>query len=588
MSYLKYTSGESFTLNSEDYSGYFRVVGDTAFSGRIGGLELTPKDTFMSKLYIDLYNLDTTYKNIQNLNNVYANTLDTLDKLGIDRILESLHNNNKICYKSLVLSNPTVFKYDETGGFFYGLSATDEYNDKIYPKRGVVNINTLSDSDYWSFLDKITTGHHLVDTYENFKYICTDGFVTYTLSGNFNGNIPLTKISEYPNVPYYDKIYHIHHDIDDGRMFFVKNDYIEIYDASNFELCDNLILVDRISLIPTTTTEHIWNTLDVNWNDFQQLWNVLFDTINNNTPETIKIGKNLRTGISSDLTTLNLYNKYSNKIHRQISLAELDIQSVIDVDINSNSDDILILYQNKNSDVMICFIDITTPNVKKLSKLESLFGTTYNIKFTEFDSNVFYIWNSNGYQTRNISNSTYPSGRLELNDLKYPKDYIWNTTDEIWNFLNLRWDVNGSLANRYNNLNTSVTISNNKMYMLLHNIGRLYVMNQTMDDRFYSNIPLNLQSFFTESTCSESSIGIYLNTNIANIAKDTLNILSKSNGSFDIYERSVFLKQIDDFILDTNNLYLNGNENINITSIQRILLSILNIQSKILPVSIEN
>lgn len=587
MNYLKYTTGESFTLKSEDYSGYFRVIDGTAFSDRVGGIELIPKDTFMSKLYMDQYNLDTTYKNIQNLNNIYANTLNTLDKLGIDRILQSLHTNNKICYKSLVLSNPTVFKYDETGGFFYGLSSTDEYSDKIYPKTGVVNVDPLSSSDYWAFLDKITTGHHLVDTYENFKYICTDGFVTYTLSGDFNGTIPLTKISEHPNIPYYDKIYHIHHDIDDKTMFFVKNDYIEVYDASNFELCDNLILLDRISLNPTTTNEHIWNIIDVNWEDFNYFWNLKFNTINTNFPETIKIGKNLRTSIDTNLTTLNLFNKYSNKIYKQIDLTELNAHSIIDIDINSNSDNILILYKTEEN-INICFIDILNTNEKHISKLESLVGDLYKIRFTAFDSNVFYIWNEYEYQTRNISNPTYPSGRLELNDFKYPKEYIWNTTDEVWNFINIRWDVNGSSANRYNTINTSVDITNNKMYMLLHNIGRLYVMNQTMDDRFYSAIPLDLESFYRDSTCSESSIGIYLNTNIANIAKDTLNILNKSNGSFAIYEQSVLSKQIDDFILESNNLYLNGNENINITSIQRILLTILDIQRKILPTSIEN
>jgi hypothetical protein len=588
MNYLKYTNGESFTLNSADYSGYFRVIDDVAFSGRVGGSELTPKNTFMSKLYLDRYDLDTTYKNIENLSNVYTNTLDILDKLGIDRILKTLDNNNKICYKTLVLSNPTVFKYEETNGFFYGLSASDEYNDRIYPKRGVINIDTFSNSGYWSFLDNVSLGQHLVDSYENFKYICTDGFVTYTLSGNFNGNIPLTKISEFNNVPYYDKIHNIHYDIDDGTMYFVKNDYIEVYDASNYEICDNLILVDRISLIPTNTTEHIWNTLDINWNDFDQMWNTKFNTVNDNSPKTIKIGKNLRTSINSDSSVLTLYNKYANKIHRQISLVELRIESMIDIAIQSDSDNILLVYKSVDDNIYTCFIEILNANIENVNKLESLSGESYRVEFTEFDSNVFYIWNSEEYQTRNISNPTYPSGRLELNDLKYPKDYIWNTTDELWNYLNFRWDVNGSAANNFNNLTASVDVANNKMYMLLHNVGRLYAMNQSMNDRFYSAIPLNLESFFTDSTCSESSIALYLNSNIANIAKDTLNILSKSNGTFEIYEKSVISKQIEDFILETNNLYLNGNENINITSIQRIMLLILDIQSKILPTSIEN
>ena len=34
ISYFKYTAGESFTLNGDDYSGFFTVVNGSAYTGK--------------------------------------------------------------------------------------------------------------------------------------------------------------------------------------------------------------------------------------------------------------------------------------------------------------------------------------------------------------------------------------------------------------------------------------------------------------------------------------------------------------------------------------------------------------------------
>ena len=126
------------------------------------------------------------------------------------------------------------------------------------------------------------------------------------------------------------------------------------------------------------------------------------------------------------------------------------------------------------------------------------------------------------------------------------------------------------------------------MYTLLHNNGRLYTINQPNVDRYFNNISLNLEKNYTGTVCSNSSIGIFFNTNIKNLIKDTLNIMNKSSASFEIHEREVLAQTLENYTTDSKNLYINGNETINIIALQRIFLTIHQIQSKLLSISVEN
>lgn len=133
---------------------------------------------------------------------------------------------------------------------------------------------------------------------------------------------------------------------------------------------------------------------------------------------------------------------------------------------------------------------------------------------------------------------------------------------------------------------SSELIKNNRMYLLLHNVGRLYAMRQPLNNRFLNSLPLDIAKFYDGVTCSESSLGLYFNTSISNLVKDTLNLFNQSSGSFSIYERKVISRQLNDFIFQIDDLYINGNETINVITVQRIFLLITEIQTKLLPVSI--
>lgn len=213
----------------------------------------------------------------------------------------------------------------------------------------------------------------------------------------------------------------------------------------------------------------------------------------------------------------------------------------------------------------------------------------YRIKFSEYDSDVFSISNKYEYQTRHISYMTYPTGRLETGDLLYRRgEYIWDETIEYPNLIDITWNFGVDESNEYYNIIALETIKDDNMYMLLHNKGRLYALHQPIENRFYKNIPQDLEKSFTGINCAESSIGLFLNTTMSNIVTDTFNLYNSATNNYDIGEY-----EIDDYVLpellinkeDINNLYLNGNETFNTIPVQRIFETLKSIQSNLISTS---
>jgi len=307
----------------------------------------------------------------------------------------------------------------------------------------------------------------------------------------------------------------------------------------------------------------------------------------------------VRTSISND--NLYIINKHSSEIYNEISLSNYDISEVLSLDIRNTDDNILILYKSSDT-IRVLYIDSEVGVLDDflLDSIQILDGYTmdfdptpieipnYTIKFSDIDSDMFYVYNKFEYQTRFISNPTYPAGRLELNELYYPTNYTWGEATIKYNLFYARWKYANDESNFYNNLVSTELIKNNKMYMLHQNIGRLYVMHQPPNDRFYNSIPLNLISNFNGTVCSESTFGLYFNNSISNIVKDVVNLFIKSYGKFEIRERSVAVTKLDDLVQLTNDLYLNGNETFNVLALQRVFLLINDLQASLIPISVEN
>jgi hypothetical protein len=124
--------------------------------------------------------------------------------------------------------------------------------------------------------------------------------------------------------------------------------------------------------------------------------------------------------------------------------------------------------------------------------------------------------------------------------------------------------------------------------MILHNVGRIYVISQPINQRFIDLIPLDLSRKFKKVSCGDTSIGLKLNLIFRNLIEDTLSILRNSSNAVSIEERKLIYEKLEDFALIPENLFMNTNETLNVLMVGRILSEIYKIQAKIIPKSIVN
>lgn len=600
MSYFKYTNGESFTLDNSDYLGFFNIVDGVAYSGQsldTESDELSPKNTFLANLYLNRKETNTTYQNIEQPVANLSNSFDIFDNQGMKDLTSNITGNNLVCVKGLVLANPTVYKYEENKCFFYGLSSVAEGGSPttIPAKQNYLgHVEPFSKIPTFSYLDEVFSGAIVVNASEDFKYVCTNGEGTFTFKGNYGNKAPLELLSVYDNISFVsgtrgyenpDYVYSIHHDQYKKKILYVKSSTIEVHDATTYGECDNTVLEDIITLKESKFKFMKWTTPDEIWSapEIRFTWDSKYTVDNPNNPNSIRFGYNYRTLLDDNLNLL-LLNKYSSDVFTTLSLKALGIGDVLDLDIRAIDDYIIILH-NLLGKMTVTQFDPTDTSTILHGSIESvnLNGANFKVKFVDYDSDIFILSNDVEYQTRYLSKPTYPSGRLETCELDYSTPTTWNNTLEFWNYIPTKWDTSNNKANFYKNLATATTLRNNKMYMLLHNVGRLYAIAQPMNDRFLASIPLDLPQKFEGVVCSDSSIGIQLNIIIRNLLDDTLSILRNASNSFVIEEREVLHKEIQDYTIIVDNLYMNGNETFNVLMLQRILFQILELQKRIIP-----
>lgn len=603
MNYFKHTNGEAFTLDGFDYVGYFNITNDIAYTGNYfdkNSQILKPKDRFITDAYMGKYEMNTTYKNTQPAVEYYTNAFDLFNNMGMVKLTSNIKNNNTIAYKDLVLSNPVVYNFEDNDGFYYGLSSVDETDSLSIPvkKNYGGHCEPFKNSMNFKFMDKITSGVLVVDRFEKFTYLLTDGEHNYSYVGQFDNTTPLTNIATSDNISFGpndyayknpDYVYSIHRDDINNKILYVKTSNIEVHDSSNYSDCPTTVLEDRISLIPSRIIFLKWTTPEEKWTTqtVKCKWTEKFMVDNHNNPYTIRFGKNYRTQIN-DAGDLIISNKYSSDVLKTLSLPGLNIFNFISIDIRTSDDHIVILHKNSDKFTISHFSVDDISNIKQWD-IESLIPTAknYNVAFVEYDSDVFILSNDTEYQTRFLSNPTYPSGRLETGVLHYPIPTVWQDTLQLWRTIDLKWDTHISPANSYKNLTTATCIKNNKMYMILHNIGRIYAISQPINQRFLDSIPLDLPRKFKNVSCGDTSIGLKLNLIFRNLVEDTLSILRNSSNTVSIEERKLIYKKLEDFALIPENLFMNTNETLNVLTVRRILLEIYKIQTKIIPASID-
>jgi hypothetical protein len=594
--YFKYTSGDSFTHNNLDYYGFFHIDSNgDAYTGKTttdASKLLTPKQTFISEIFRNKIELNTTFKNIEPLKYYYSTHLNLLNISELDRLTSNINYNNLITFKGLVIDNPYIYNFNRITNHFYALTAnSDLLSFPIQNDYSPILNEPFSTNIKWRFLDNIKTGFFVVDDDKNFKYVCSGGAKNYILSGGFLPGSSLGVIFERDLIPRntdeIDYTYSIYNDQPGNKIAFVNSEYILIYDSSNFLDCGELLLVDKIKIENNTVEKGhlIWNKTRRLWTDKNMSWNKHYYIITSFSIETIRLGKNIRTAINNK-NILSLYNKYSSGLLSQIDLNSHNVGEVLSIDIR-DIDDLIIILHKQNSEIYVCIINVFDLDNIKNFKIESIQpdSTNYRVSFSTIDSDIIYTTNTHEHQTRHISNPTYPSGRLENGNLLYYDRYIWNTTFEKYTKIPLKWNSTRQLSNYYNNLNTYEVVKNNNRYLLHHNVGRLYMIYQPLSNRYDSNIDIGTPKYFSEPKCSESSIGLYINTTLYNLVYDCLVLYNKSYGKFNISEYGVTKSPIGELEFNSPTFYIHGNETFNNSTLQRIQTNIIETQEKIISTS---
>lgn len=584
IAYYKYTDGESFTLNGVDYTGFFNITDAKAYTGKTKTSfsdVLSPKYNFISDFYMNKMEFDNQYQSITNITPYFTNTLDILNKNELDKMFSVIDSNNLIVFKSLITNNPQIIDFDEESCYFYGLSSSerDERNDDVmYGKDRVSTIDPFDYSSKWAFLENVLYGDFIVKSDQNFKYLCSTGRDLITINGSFiNGDIELEYNTQ--NLDFGEEVYGIHYDDFENKINIIINDEIKIYEAINYIECEYLLLVDSIKINDVETVTLKWSTMR-KFSDTPQPYNNRFFNINTNNVKYMKYGSDIRTSIDKNLLTL--YNKKSKGLVEVIDMVSLGIDNLISINIREVDDLIGILHE-KNGEINVCFFDpLEIVNSVTHSVLKGLEMGDYDIVFSTYDSNIFYIRGVNRIENRFISNPKHSIGNFKEFNLKYPQKYSFSNTFQKFGDSIIKWNTNNMSSNRFHNILFNEITKNGNNYTILHNSGRLYVMKQSISKYKHYSVPIDIEKNFQELSCGQHSFGLFFNRHLTTILKDILNLYTKSTNSYKFKNNDVVINQLKKIEYDMDNLRVNGNESINITTMQRIFTLIIELQKQLI------
>jgi len=561
ISYYKYTNGEAFTLNDKDYIGFFNVIDGIAYTGKVKSIKsesLIPKKTFISEIYLSKMEFDSNFdKNIK-LNVPITEKFEFFTKTELEKTLNLINLNNLNIYKSLVFQNRDFLNFYKSDVFFYGLSSTKSdirNNDDVSGKKGIIQIDPFSNDDKWKFLDNIKSGSFLVKGNDEFLYYCSDNIRSYTLAGNFSNPSEKLRLLEDSDVD--GSVFDVMIDDIDSSVVQATNRKLTMYDFEIFRECGRLVKKDEIVIQP----------------------GLLF----------MKIGNSIRLEIST--TGFFIKNKYSNDIIYQNSINYYELGTILNCQVRL-IDDLIAIVSIKNDKYVITYIDSEFPDrIFKQYELMYFKKENFKLNFSDSDSNLIIFTFESAIQTRYISNSIYPASTTSDTNyaysiLNYLPNYGWNFGNLSFDSSNgIKWNSNLLRSNKYNNILIDSKIVGNSVYALFHNVGRIYVTKKTIsEDLKIFKIPKDLKKETFNVNCSNSSLGLYINNYLKNIVIDTINLYANSECGVRLSENGEFLnlKELQNLDIPVENMFFNGNEQLNVVALKRIFETISEIQRRII------
>ena len=268
INYFKYTSGNAFTLNGVDYSGFVNINDNKPYTGRIKNsfsVELSSKDNFLSRSLLEKREFDNspTALTTNKVNSLEYSPRNVLSNDFLKKNFNILYKNNLSLFSlGQVYNNSYLdtsnFKDEQIIGGFFGLSSTtidDRNNDNKTLKALDIpyQIDPFEGADKERFPDLFeldNTNHSYIETYEDgFVYTISTNSKTIAFSGSFTG-----EIEKIRNSAIQDSLANVTRlDVDkaNGLIYSptMESDglnYTNIYDRDIYRACTRLKLVDKI------------------------------------------------------------------------------------------------------------------------------------------------------------------------------------------------------------------------------------------------------------------------------------------------------------------------------------------------------
>jgi len=627
--YFKYTNGDSFTLSGVDYSGLFTIYEGRAFTGKSYNTSsklLSGKDTFLTNCFYNKFEFDRTVsvenKNILQLPKISPRNI--IDQNFIDTNLQALNFNNLVIYSKNIIANPNLFDFlnsvEDEDSYFLGLSSgkNDIRNDDTKLSK---SNNFPVQIDPFSFIDKVPDVDVLDDTVDSmvfiyddksFNYFTTTSTSSYTFSGTFATGGSLLRLEE----DVFEGAQRFSYDNNTDTLYALEKTenpsipglfkfILKLYDNSFVSECRVLKLVDQITLEDNIIDDKV--SLGNNILGYRYTSQATVETDVDGNPIRRVHGKNrlVQQNINNQnqQPKIKIVNKYTFELINNI-ISSNPREEILEFDIRDSDDSLLVLTSLEGFDAEEFYIyhldidkvsntegDYVLPfNPKQLTryKPEVEFNSKDNVVtifFSGNDSNIFIIDDEGAISSRFITNPENVAGFPSNKNLLYLEDMFFDGTLERFDKIQKKFNSNTLPSNNYNNLNFLVGKNSTSLYYLLHNIGRIYLMEESKL-LYKSFVPLDLKNLYEQIISCESSLGISVNSELQNIIKDTVNVFLNASvipfkeirEGIPILGKLISYEGID---INFRNLEFHDNEDVNYDTVSRVFDQIFQLQETV-------
>ena len=572
ISYFKYTDGNAFTLDGEDYRGMINVVDNTAFTGSIKSSTskiLSSKQTFYSGFFLNTQNyVDPPTTSISaeiSAVNVYPRSILTINTLS--DILNPLNTNNIKLFKAGMRYNPVYFNlsYRDQSTLPATYCLSSKSSTPITQRLPLHNLNLSEVGN--SELDTLLTnqqnyGSLFIALSNSFKYYNNN----IVASGTVN---KLSSIDISPGLNSADFTHNfLSYDRYNDVMYQTNGITYTIYTYDFYSPNNAMFLVDKIDLTAQSTTTDFNNSV---------------------------YGRNYRSIIASDQGILNIeiYSLKDAQLQKTVTSEMLNLNSIARI-AQRFEDDILVVLGVRGDELILQsydIVDLLLGNIVasevSLLTFDQLFPESIpnDIELSNFDSDVVFFKyysgnNLTSIQLRSLTSSRSPLAVYSIDNLSITNIQINSIFEEVTKNIELCYDI-------VMGTNTP-SVLDIKFYPT-EDLNNIVVSTDFIRTDNYpiieSIVPVDLKQNYSAYTTGDNSIGLTINSLLKSIIQDTVSLYyyftEKYNSRIfldgDLYAFGVNLPTaINDLVID--DLYVYGNESMNVSVLNRVLKKIYDIQ----------